>query len=207
VSPLGRGRDAPQAWRKRTSWPGRSCATASSEARRDDRDHRVAAGHGPVGEQDRRESVAGDLHRSGHRPLARELARAASLEQRPHEPGADAVGVLGEPPSRLEERFARGIREPVGTGAGQQREGDRTAGRRERDVLVDDGHGCRGLDADLQTRPATTGSGPSPASVSLDREPSTTGASMPPRTASTYRMPLAAMPISSTAPSRALAAV
>ena len=44
----------------------------------------------------------------------------------------------------------RGIREPVGSRAGSEREGHRTGRRRERDVLVDDGHGCRGLGADLE---------------------------------------------------------
>ena len=90
--------------------------------RRDDRDHGVAAGDRPVGEQDRGLARPRDLDRPRHRRLARQFPGDGAIEHRAVEAGAHAIGRGRAAPGAVEEVRAGGIREPVGA---RTRAGDR----------------------------------------------------------------------------------
>ena len=68
---------AQRAGRKRTASPGRSWAAAGRSAGGDDGEHRIAAGHRVVGEEQHRGAVRRHLDRAGHQPLAGQLVRPA----------------------------------------------------------------------------------------------------------------------------------
>ena len=81
----------------------------------DDRDDRVAAGHGVVGEEHGRTAVRRDLHGSGDHRLARQLAGHRALEQ--HGSRGRCARRVGGDARRIEAEFALAERAAAGAGA------------------------------------------------------------------------------------------
>ncbi len=118
---------------------------------RDDRDHRVAAGDGAVGEQDRRavrRPRPASIRARSPRSRARPRERRSSAGPTSRAPMRSACSVSRHRDSKSASRAAS-VNQSA-RGPGRSASVTRAGRRRERDVLVDDGHGCRGLRADRE---------------------------------------------------------
>ena len=164
--------------------PGRSWAAAGRSRRHDHGQHRVAAGHRVVGEEQHRRAVRRHLH-ARRAPAPRWAARPSRARASAGPASRSPTRLLSAVTVHSARRQRRpGVRRPASPGAGPgstRSTGADDGGAHRRDV--DERLVGRAGRRPAAGRRRASGAGPSPERVSVLREPSTGGTSMPPRTA------------------------